>query len=251
MHVDRVRQQAAARRVDECLSVDGLDFEVRRSSRRKTVGLLVERDRALIVQAPEGVDREQLRAIVRSRLVWIHTKLEEVGAAPTPLPFRRRDYVDGEGFYFLGRHYRLRLHDPKLEDGPTPAIILRDGYFWLRRDQLRVAERRFAEWYARQARPYLNAAVRRLKTRVGVSPPRYVNVADLGYRWGSCGAGGVLHFHWRTIQLPPSVIDYVVVHELAHLRVPNHDPAFWAEVERVLPDYDSLRRWLKENGGRL
>jgi predicted metal-dependent hydrolase len=64
-----------------------------------------------------------------------------------------------------------------------------------------------------------------------------VTVQDLGYRWGSCGKGGRLYFHWRTILLPPRIVDYVVVHELVHLLEPHHTPEFWQRVERAMPDY--------------
>lgn len=73
-------------------------------------------------------------------------------------------------------------------------------------------------------------------------------VQELGYRWGSCGKGGRLFFHWRSILLPPRIADYVVVHELVHLREPHHSPGFWRAVERVLPDFALRKQWLAEHG---
>ena len=70
-------------------------------------------------------------------------------------------------------------------------------------------------------------------------------------RWGSCSARGNLNFHWKLILMPPAILDYVVVHELAHRIEMNHSPRFWAQVERILPDYRERRRWLKENGGLI
>lgn len=81
--------------------------------------------------------------------------------------------------------------------------------------------------------------------------PSGIYVQDLGYRWGSCGKGGRLNFHWRTILLPAPIIEYVVVHELVHLHEPHHTPAFWSLVERVLPDFEARKRWLAERGGAL
>ncbi len=98
---------------------------------------------------------------------------------------------------------------------------------------------------------YLNDAVARWKPVLGVTPARFVNVMDLGFRWGSCSADGTLNFHWRVMQLPPQVIDYIVVHELAHLKVSDHSSAFWREVSKALPDYQRHRDWLKEKGGSL
>jgi hypothetical protein len=70
-------------------------------------------------------------------------------------------------------------------------------------------------------------------------------------RWGSCSADGTLRFNWRLVMAPPAIIEYVVVHELAHLRVPNHSPAFWAEVARFIPDYKARRTALRQLGPSL
>ena len=78
--------------------------------------------------------------------------------------------------------------------------------------------------------------------------PKAIEVRELGYRWGSCGHSGTVNFHWRTILLPASVIDYVIVHELAHLIEPNHTPQFWTRVGRALSDYGKRKEWLAVNG---
>jgi len=78
--------------------------------------------------------------------------------------------------------------------------------------------------------------------------PIGLEIRDLGFRWGSCGKSGSLNFHWATILLPPSIVEYVVVHELVHLIEPNHTPEFWTRLERVMPDYESRKKWLAENG---
>ena len=75
-----------------------------------------------------------------------------------------------------------------------------------------------------------------------------VKVQDLGYRWGSCGKGDCLYFHWKTILLPARIAEYVVVHEMAHLHEPHHTPAFWLRVERAMPDYAQRKAWLAEHG---
>lgn len=78
--------------------------------------------------------------------------------------------------------------------------------------------------------------------------PRFVQVRDLGYRWGSCGHKGDLYFHWRVAMLPRSMIEYLVIHEMVHLIEPHHNHAFWDRVERILPDFHERKRWLAENG---
>lgn len=78
--------------------------------------------------------------------------------------------------------------------------------------------------------------------------PAGVRVQDLGYRWGSCGMGGWLYFHWKTVLLPRPIAEYVAVHELAHLHVPHHTPAFWRRTERFTPDRQNRRKWLAAHG---
>ena len=86
-------------------------------------------------------------------------------------------------------------------------------------------------------------------TRIGVEPTG-LEVRELGFRWGSCGKGGKVNFHWATILLPPSIVEYVLVHELVRLRETNHTPDFWLRVERALPDYEQRKAWLSEHGGQ-
>ena len=102
-------------------------------------------------------------------------------------------------------------------------------------------------WYAGRARPWLAAKVQDFAARMEVRPAG-VRVQDLGYRWGSCGNGGWLYFHWKTILLPARIAEYGVVHEMAHLHQPHHTPAFWLRVERALPDFKRRQAWLSERG---
>lgn len=101
--------------------------------------------------------------------------------------------------------------------------------------------------YRNKARAQLEARTAYYADRMGVTYNR-ISIRAAKTRWGSCSAKGSLNFHWKLILMPPDVLDYVVVHELAHRREMNHSPRFWAEVERILPDYRQSRKWLKEYG---
>ena len=141
--------------------------------------------------------------------------------------------------------------DPKPDEGPVPTVRFEGDRLLFRREQVDAGDKHIAEYYTRAASPHLSDAVARWKPVLGVTPARFVNVMDLGFRWGSCSADGTLNFHWRVMQLPPQVIDYIVVHELAHLKVSDHSSAFWREVSKALPDYQRHRDSLKEKGGSL
>lgn len=102
-------------------------------------------------------------------------------------------------------------------------------------------------WYTAHGEACLSARLTRNCARLGVIVER-LQVKDLSYRWASCGRGGALYFHWRTILLPPRIVDYIIVHELAHIHEPHHTPEFWARVERVLPEYAARKQWLATHG---
>jgi predicted metal-dependent hydrolase len=225
--------------VTDTLRVDDLTFEILRSSRRKTVEIAIERDGRLIVRAPQGAGRDIIEQIARARRGWVYKKLgrkEKLTGSP-PL----REYVAGEGFPYLGRSYRLAL----MVEQAVP-LEFRDGWFRLLRSEAGNGRIHFMRWYTAQGKPWLEERLAGWAPRMGAEGIE-ISIRDLGFRWGSCGNGRI-NFHWATITLPPSVIDYVVVHELAHLAHPDHGSAFWAAVERALPNAADLRDWLAIHG---
>lgn len=235
----------------EAIRIDDLTFLVKRSERRKTVGITVERDGSVLAHLPRDTDLDRVGDLIRTRLVWVHQKLASHKYIGRESVFRRPEFVDGEGFHFLGKHYRLKLIDVPPTAPPTSAVRFEGDRLLFRRDQVEAGHRRIEDYYTRAARPYLNDAVSRWKRIVGVEPARYVKIMDLGFHWASCGLGAMLNFHWRVMQLAPPLIDYVVVHELAHLKFRDHSPEFWREVHRVLPSFQKLKSRLSERGGEL
>jgi len=220
--------------------MDDLVLDVRFSPRRRTVGLTVERDGGLTVSAPVGTDLSALEAFVREKRPWLYRKLAEKRALQRPVSVKQ--YVSGEGFPYLGRSYRLLLVDAQEE-----PLKLEAGRFRLRRSEVGVARECFVRWYSAHALTWLHRRVAIFAPRMGVAPAS-LEIRDLGHRWGSCSKSGKLNFHWATILLPASIVEYVVVHELAHLAEPNHTPKFWLRVERAMPDYELRRQWLAEHG---
>ena len=224
----------------DVLAVDDLQLTVRRSARRRTLEITVERSGELSISAPTDADPALLREFVLEKRFWIYTKLAEKERLQRAVP--RKEFVGGEGFLYLGRSHRLKIVDS--QDVP---IRLANGRFALRRDALPEARDQFIGWYTAHAKPWLANKVAEYAGRMDVRPAG-VRVQDLGYRWGSCGKGEVLYFHWKSILLPPQIAEYVVVHEMAHLHEPHHTPAFWARVERAMPDLGRRRAWLAEHG---
>lgn len=223
------------------LVVGDLELEVRRSARRKTVQITVDRDGDLIVSAPESCPVTLMEDFVREKRFWIYTKLAEKEALRPRPP--QKQLVTGEGFPYLGRSYRLLL----VSEQGVP-LKLEHGRFKLRRDAVPEGREHLVRWYTEHARPWLTQRVERWRGRIGVRPTG-VHVQDLGYRWGSCGKGERLYFHWRAILLPPRIVEYIVAHELVHLHEPHHTPEFWSRLERAMPDFAQRKQWLAENAG--
>ncbi|MCG4256747.1 M48 family metallopeptidase [Acetobacter senegalensis] len=222
------------------LEIDGLSFEVHRSDRRKTMQITVERSGELSIVAPSKAASEQLVDFVEEKLLWIHTKIEEKSRLQQRAPIKL--FVEGEGFLYLGKSYRLRLIDNQLVD-----LSLKNGHFCLRKNSVHRGREIFVAWYTRLAQQWFEKQVLEHAHRMGVVV-KEVKVQDLGFRWGSFGMGGRFSFHWKAILLPPRIAQYVVVHELAHAHHSDHSARFWNRVEQHLPDWRWRKVWLAENG---
>lgn len=222
------------------LQIDDLTIAVRESAQRKTLQLTVERDQSLVLTTPPDTNPQRLEAFVRRKQPWIYKKLAEKALMQKQVRIKR--YVQGEGFLYLGRHHRLNL----VENQETPLKWL-NGRFHLRQDARSEARRHFIRWYSERGKQWLWQRVKVFSARLEVKPAG-IKVQDLGYRWGSCGKGEMLYFHWKTILLPARIAEYVVVHELVHLHEPNHSEEFWLRLERAMPDYETRKLWLAEHG---
>jgi predicted metal-dependent hydrolase len=237
--------RAASPSVPARLAVAGLEFEVQLSGTRRSIGITVDRDGSLIVSAPQGCDEAELAAFAYQKRRWVYKKLAEKDLLLSTRP--AREFVTGEGFSYLGRSHRLLVR----ESAPS-AVKLERGRLVMRRDVAASddAGAAMVKWYRSRALRWLPRRVEPWAARMGVRPSA-VDVRDLGYRWGSLGKNDRINFHWASIQLSPPLIDYVIVHELAHVREPNHTPDFWSCVERAMPGYPATKATLAAVGSQL
>lgn len=217
-------------------------------SQRSTADIIVERDGSVLVRAPEWVDDECVAVMVQSRRYWIYRSLAEWRDLNATRIIR--EYKSGEGFLYLGRTYRLRIVGR--QDEP---LKLKDGRFLLQRalaesGDMDLARDAFRRFFTRKGRAWLCKRADYYAPKIDVTITD-VDVRELGHRWASCSSSGHLAFHWKCMMAPPSVLDYIVVHELCHLRHRDHGQAFWNEVDKVLPDYRERKEWLKARGASL
>jgi len=228
------------------MSIGGLDFAVRHSLRRRSVGITVDRDGSLLLHAPVGADPGAVAAWAGSKRAWVLRKLAEKDLLLSASP--AKEFVTGEGFDYLGRHYRLQLTDSP----PSSGVKLERGRLCLPRALAETGDGTAAVigWYRQRGVAWLPRRIAPWAARMGLHSGD-LDVRDLGYRWGSLGRGDRLNIHWATLQLPASLVDYVIVHELAHIGQPRHTPAFWATVQRALPDHHQRRARLATTGTTL
>lgn len=241
---------------DGVLVIDGRELGVRISLRRRRIGLTVERDRSLTLHVPKGCEVRRAEDFVRSSAGWIEAKarLSEERRQLHPT----RSLKDGEIHRYLGRDYRLLVVDAPPEEGrPVPAVRLVAGR--LRLDSgvaadPALARKALADWYSRAGQRWMQGRLQPWAARMDLPEPT-VGVRDLGHRWGSYRASetgdGAISLHWAVFQLPMHLVDYVVAHELAHVRVPGHGPEYWRLLGRALPECRRLKTELDELGRRV
>lgn len=219
-----------------------LDYEVVRAN-RKSIGITVERDRSVIVRVPLHTSEQTISEAIERKKLWIWQKLRDPHKYPDPLP--HKEYVIGENFLYLGQHCALTF-----TKGEVGAVRLVGKQFEMVDADRRNGDRLFRSWYLAQAKEVLRPRIAGFATEMGVRYSR-IWIRDLKYRWGSCSPGGTLSFNWRIIQAPMIVVDYLIVHELAHILETNHSPEFWNIVAVQVPSWAKARSWLKQHGGRL
>ena len=220
-------------------------YTVSRSARRrKTVSITVHPEKGVLVAAPMRTLDREIESIVRKRASWILRKLlEDRPRRPA------RQLVTGETLYYLGREVPLFV---QFTHDPSPSVSFEAGTLRLgcpggleEEERGSVLRQTLLAWYMGRAEELMRESVERWRSAVGASPVR-ISISDQKTRWGSCSSKGNLRFNWRLAMVDRELVDYVAVHELSHLLVANHSAAFWKEVARVIPDYESRRRRLRE-----
>lgn len=224
-----------------------IEYTVVRSKRRhKTVEITLDPRDGVLVAAPLETPSERVRNVVARRADWIVRTQRE--RPPEPRPKR---FVSGESLPYMGRQARLFVIPA---DVRVVSVSFRHWSFaatvpaHLAEPERRAAlERAVIRWYRQRAAERLPARVRYWASRAGVAPAD-VLIRAQRERWGSCSPDGTLRFNWRIVMAPPPLIDYVVAHELVHVHFRTHSAAFWAELQRLMPDCQLRRARLREVG---
>ena len=229
-----------------------IKYQLLPGTNRKTTDIIIERNGSIAVRPPKNLSPDQIDSVVESKRLWIYRNLAEWRDLNAMAVVR--EWVNGESFLYLGRSYRLSLVDDQDCD-----LKLIEGRFCLNRALInskllpgdsKLAQEAFIAFYTKKGRKWLKERTAYFAPKVGVRSSGTV-IKDLGYRWASCSPQNMLSFHWKCMMAPLKIIDYIVVHELCHIHYKNHSDAFWNEVDKVLPDYQERKVWLKHQGAGL
>ena len=156
-----------------------------------------------------------------------------------------REYVNGQSFLYLGRNYRLKL----TEDQNVPLKIS-GGFFLLDKKYLPKAEKVFKDFYKEKGLLKIKERIKVHEDKFSIKPTS-VKVLDLQNRWASWTPKNGLNFHWKCVMAPVSVLDYIIMHEMVHLKYPNHSADFWNELDKKMPNFREQEKWLKRNGVKM
>ena len=227
-----------------------IEYDLRRSQRRKKTVQIIVDGGGVQVAAPSETPDSELKAIVRKRAPWIlsHASGEMLEAAP-------KRFVSGETLPYLGRNVRM-IFEPA--DVRSPKVRFNHWRFLVslprgldEGERYERVRRAIVNWYKARAVVRLDSSVHRWWPQLGRGEQPRILIRDQKQRWGSCASDGTLRFNWRAMMLKPALIEYVVVHELAHLTVKNHSADFWGLVSKAMPDAQQRRRSLREAGRTL
>ncbi|MCA1011764.1 M48 family metallopeptidase [Halobacillus halophilus] len=216
---------------------------------RKDLKLSIDLVNGVEVYVPEHLTDEKTTELIRKKSPWIMAKLKDLKQVDTE--YQKKEYVSGEKLPYLGRQYRLKVYREAVSQvefrffqGKFKAIV---PSHWEESALQETIETKLIKWYRKHGYQKVLERAAYYQSLLGVAP-RTLNLKSQQKRWGTCTPKGDIYLNWRIVMAPVQVIDYVIVHELVHLIVPEHNQEFWETVKAILPDYEKHKEWLRVHG---
>lgn len=230
-----------------------VDYRLIYSSRQKTIELVIDLDSGFTVRAPASMSKDEVAANLQRKTNWIITNLDKMNEVIRNET--RKEFVSGEKFLYKGKRYRLKVMQVNEEIVPflsfthskfiayVPASVPEFDY-------PRIIQPLFIDFYYQKADKTISQRARKYLVYFEAKPS-LIKVQSLKNKWGNCSKTNQLRFNWRVVMAKMSIIDYVLVHELCHIEHKDHSKAFWNEVQKILPDFEERKEWLRINGDLL
>ena len=220
-----------------------INYKVNRSrKRRKTISLQVRNEADVIISVPYFTTAKEISRFVEEKQNWINKTI--LKQKENSLKNKTKEYETGEHFFYLGHAYPLEVFSEPFEN--AGVVFWKNCFYLNARENQDLRKYYFASWYKKKAYDFIHQRVNFFSKMLKFQPGN-IKITSAQSRWGSCSEDNNLTFSFRLIMAPPDIIDYVIVHELTHIREKNHSPKFWQRVEEVVPEYKKHRLWLKDN----
>lgn len=212
-------------------------------SRHSGLAITVHPDQSVTVRAPQGRTIDEVKARVKRRAPWIK-KQQYYFDQFAPLPVERQ-FVSGETHWYLGRQYRL-----KIVESTSEHVKLRGRYLWVQtkdREKRDRVKQQVQAWYREHAVALIEDRIEHVRKQSAVVhiPVSDIRIRRMAKRWGSCAKSGTITLNTELVKAPIQCIDYVIAHELCHLKHKNHSPAFWRLLSRLMPDWEARKKRLE------
>jgi len=224
-----------------------ITYTINRSrKRKKTISLQIRNEAELIISAPYFTGNDDISRFVEEKQTWINKTIRK--HKEDSLNNKAKEYNTGEHFLYLGQSYPLEVFFEPFENA---GVVFWNNRFHLNAQENKDLRRHyFVSWYKKKAKQHLRQRVDFYSSKFKLRA-KNVKITSAEKRWGSCSADDNLSFSFRLIMAPPDIIDYVIVHELMHIKEKNHSAAFWKLIEAIMPEYKIHRRWLKDNNHKF
>jgi predicted metal-dependent hydrolase len=228
-----------------------IDYSIVRSRRKKTSEIIVDEEN-VIVRAPYDKSIEEINDIVREKANWIRTKqLEYKSASPEIV---KPVFQEGSTLPYLGVNYPFRIINGQKENDRDESIKLMNGVFLIFSKSSRLSKKRieslYNEWLFGKAEFTFEQKTKVYCVELRIQPPQVI-IKNLKNRWGSATKDNVINLNVNLLKAPESVIEYIILHELCHLKIKEHSHHFWDSLHKFMPGYQDQVDWLRINGSRL
>jgi predicted metal-dependent hydrolase len=226
-----------------------ISYDIIRSKRIKTSEIIVDADNKIIIRTPLGKDICKIRNLVLGKASWIQKQHKEM--VPEVL---KPSFQEGSTLPYLGKSYPIKI----LKRQPKNSIRFVDHQFVIRmlpsstpKDCSDLITKRYHGWLMRAARPIFKNKVEEISSKLGIDKPKKISIKKLKNRWGSLTPSGTINVNLSLLKAPSGIIDYIILHELCHLKIKEHSHHFWDLLHKFMPDYQEKIDWLNINGNNL
>ena len=218
------------------------NLEIKRTSRKKTISFVIKNNNVQVI-APKTLSNIEIKSFIHKKSNWIESKLKENKLKEKIVS---KNFESDERFLYLGKNYKL-----KFIPNAKNLIKLKSGEIQVCINTKKNSERKYREkivqhWFKEKALLFLTNMTMEIAKEIKLNP-KLVKIRSYKSRWGSCNSKDVITYNWKIIMAPTSIIKYVVIHELCHIKYLNHSKKYWNEVCKYVPDYKYKKQWLNQN----